>query len=379
MKTICLNLNIHRPFRLKKYEFFDIGHNNFYFDELDTQTDSDQKNRDFVDPLFDALFEMIEKFGTRFNFSATVSGCVLDVLDKYYSESILDRYRKLYETGNVEFLGMPYNHSLTSIADMDSFKVQVKKHVSEMQRLIGATPTAFRNTELIYTDKIGLAAYDLGFSTVLAEGVGPGLDSRGPNFVYFNPLQPRQHVITRNVNISRILEDSLKETNLFTPEYFVSKLYDIDDEDVNVIYLGINFEQMDGTKSNREEVPKFLKSVIESIIETGEYEFLTMTEASHKYQPVAPYHVVEPVSGMTRKHDLSPWQGNELQKEALRKITALGSLIHTVKNDVLTDIWERLQCSDYFLFMSTDNLGYKVNHFKSPYDAFITYMNIIDD
>ncbi|MCR5455588.1 MAG: hypothetical protein K6F33_11430, partial [Bacteroidales bacterium] len=87
----------------------------------------------------------------------------------------------------------------------------------------------------------------------------------------------------------------------------------------------------------------------------------------------------EPVSGMTRKHDLSPWQGNELQKEALRKITALGTLIHTVNNDALTDIWERLQCSDYFLFMSTENLGYKVNHFKSPYDAFITYMNIIDD
>ena len=29
--------------------------------------------------------------------------------------------------------------------------------------------------------------------------------------------------------------------------------------------------------------------------------------------------------------------------------------------------------------MSTDNLDYKHNPFKTPYDAFISYMNIIDD
>jgi alpha-amylase len=104
-----------------------------------------------------------------------------------------------------------------------------------------------------------------------------------------------------------------------------------------------------------------------------------MSEAAHKYAPVAPYHATLPVSGMTRKHDLSPWQGNELQKEALRKITALGDLVKAANSDILTDIWERLQCSDYFYFMSTDNLDYKHNPFKTPYDAFISYMNIIDD
>lgn len=381
MKTICFNLNIHRASRLKKYDFFDIGHNNFYFDDILVQTESEQRNRDFVFPMFDVLMSLIEKYGSAFRFSITVSGIVLELVERYYPE-MLGRYREFFDTGCVEFVGMPYNCSLASITDMDEFCHQVKKHSAELQRLIGAKPTSFRNTELIYTDKIGLAAYDMGFDTVLAEGVGTGLDSRGPGFVYFNPLQPRQHVITRNVSISRILEDSLKEIKIFTPDYFVSKLYDFDDDDDDngdIVYLGLNFEQMDGSKGNREQVPQFVKEVIESTIESGKFEFLTVGEASRKYQPVAPYHVVEPVSGMTRKHDLSPWQGNELQKEALRKITALGALVKTANNDTLTDIWERLQTSDYFYFMSTDNLDYKPNQFKSPYDAFITYMNIIDD
>lgn len=377
MKTICLNLNIHKTHRLKKYDFFDIGHNNFYFDDMVIQTDAEQRNRDFVAPMFDVLFGLIEKYGKAFRVSITVSGFVLELLDKYYSP-LLERYRALYETGCVEYVGMPYYHSLASLVDMDEFVRQVKKHSSEIYRLIGAKPTTFRNTELIYTDKIGLAAYDMGFDTVLAEGVGTEVDTRGVNFVYFNPLQPRQHIVTRNISISRILEDSLKEIKIFTPDYFVSKLFDIDEDD-DMVYLGLNFEQMDGTKSNREEVPLFVKSIIESMIESRGFEFLTVGEASRKYQPVAPYHAAMPVSGMTRKHDISPWQGNELQKEALRKIMALGSLIRMADNDTLTEIWGRLQCSDYFYYMSTDHIDYKPNQFKSPYDAFISYMNIIDD
>ncbi|MBP5682952.1 MAG: hypothetical protein J6X05_06905 [Bacteroidales bacterium] len=378
MKTICFNFNIHRAYRLKKYDFFDIGHNNFYFDELGTQTGAEKKNSEFVLPMFDMVESLTEKYGSKFKFSVTVSGIALSIQEKYCPE-IIKRYQNLVETGCVEFVGMPYNHSLCALTDEEEFVRQVKKHKSVLQRLIGVTPTTFRNTELIYTDKIGKAAYDLGFDTVLAEGVGPGLDSRGAGFLYFNPLQPRQHVITRNVSISRILHDSLKDISLFTPEYFANKLCEISLEEDEIIYMGISFEHMDGSSGNRKQVPAFLKETIEKVMESGTFKFRTMSEASHKYEPVAPYHASQPVSGMKRKHDLSPWQGNELQKEALRKITALGKLVKASDNEILADIWERLQCSDYFYFMSTDKLDYKTNPFKTPYDAFISYMNIIDD
>ncbi len=378
MKTICLNLNIHRPYRLKKYDFFDIGRNNFYFDDIGTQAGAEQKSRNFVCPMLDTVRDLVEKHGQSFKCSITVSGIALSIQEKCCLD-VIERFRNLADTECVEFIGMPYNHSLSALTDEDEFTHQVKKHAKELHRLVGVTPKTFRNTELIYTDKIGLLAYDMGFDTVLAEGTGPGIDLKGPNFVYFNPLQPRQKVITRNISFSRILEDSLKDTKLFTPEYFTNKLYDDIDTDDEIIYIGINFDHMDGTTGTREQVPTFIKNIIDSAIESGVFEFMTLNEAAHKYQPVAPCHVTTPISGMTRKHDLTPWQGNELQKEALRKVAALGSSVKIANNPVLTDIWERLQCSDYFYFMSTEHLDYKANIFKTPYDAFISYMNIIDD
>jgi alpha-amylase/alpha-mannosidase (GH57 family) len=105
------------------------------------------------------------------------------------------------------------------------------------------------------------------------------------------------------------------------------------------LYVVISFESMDGSSGNRQQVPAFIQKCIEILIESGNFEFCTMSEASKKYAPVAPYHASQPVSGMTRKHDLSPWQGNELQKEALRKITALGDLVKAANSDILTDIW----------------------------------------
>ncbi len=377
MKTICLNFNIHRPHRLKKYDFFDIGHNNFYFDDLGTQTGAEQKNNSFVHPMFDMVEDLIAKYDTAFKFSTTVSGVALSIQEKY-SPEIIQRYRDILDTGCVEFIGMPYNHSLAALGNEKEFIRQVRRHSEELERLLGVTPTTFRNTELIYTDRIGKMAYDLGFDTVLVEGAGPGLDSRGAGFVYFNPKQPRQHVIARNVSVSRILFDSLKDISLFTPQYLAGKLFEIDDED-DVLYIGISFEHMDGTNGNRDQVPAFLKECIEILIDSGKFRFGTMNEASHQYTPVAPYHATQPVSGMTRKHDLTPWQGNELQKEALRKINALSDLVKAANSDILTEIWDRLQCSDYFYFMSTDTIDFKQSPFKSPYDAFISYMNIIDD
>ena len=33
MKTICIYFQIHQPFRLKRYRFFNIGRDHYYFDD----------------------------------------------------------------------------------------------------------------------------------------------------------------------------------------------------------------------------------------------------------------------------------------------------------------------------------------------------------
>ena len=34
MKTICFYFQIHQPFRLKRYRFFDIGNDHYYYDDF---------------------------------------------------------------------------------------------------------------------------------------------------------------------------------------------------------------------------------------------------------------------------------------------------------------------------------------------------------
>mgnify|MGYP000783779309 FL=1 len=37
MKTICFYFQIHQPFRLKRYRFFDIGNDHYYYDDFQNE------------------------------------------------------------------------------------------------------------------------------------------------------------------------------------------------------------------------------------------------------------------------------------------------------------------------------------------------------
>ncbi|MBQ3657176.1 MAG: hypothetical protein II956_10100 [Bacteroidales bacterium] len=382
MKTICLNFNLHKSVLLKKYRFFDIGNDNFYFDfdGIDSATEKDAAN--YIKPLLGTLLSLTEEFKGKFKCSLTISGIAIENFKRAVPE-LIDLMKEVYETGCFEFTGMPYYHSLTSVTDKEEFESQVKLHSETLRELFGARPTAFRNTELIYSDEIGKMIYDLGFDTVLTEGCGKAVEIYGTNVVYHNPIKERLKILTRNQDYSRMFQDALKDTKIFTPEYFAQKFYDFDEED-QVVYLGINFNNFSKAGVEVSDLMAFFKSFIQSVLKSGEFDFETPSEVSKNYKAENPLNCPNVISGMNRYHDLTPWQSNELQQEALQKITSYSKLVKLAESDTLTEIWRRLQSSDYFYYMSTEYFnnpayGYKPNPFKSPYEAFINYMNIISD
>ena len=384
MKTICLNFNLHKSVLLKKYRFFDIGNDNNYFDKFTTDLQTEIDAKSYIMPLFKMMEQLSNEYKDKFKCSITMSGIAMENFTRAFPEG-LRVLRELAQTGNFEITGMPYYHSLTSITDKEELAIQVKKHSDKIYELFGVTPTAFRNTELIYSDEIGRMLYDLGFDTILTEGCGKAIELYGPNVLYFNPTCETQKIITRNQDYSRMFQDGLKNNKLFTPEYFAEKFYDFEEED-EVIYLGVNFSNFLKTEYHNSEVElvKFLKSFVSAIVELGEFVFETPSGVSKNHTPTAPLNVPRPISGMNRYHDLTPWRSNELQEEAIMKITSYAKLVKEANSEVLTDIWRNLQSSDYFYYMSTDffnnpTYGYKPNPFKSPYEAFINYMNIISD
>jgi alpha-amylase len=84
------------------------------------------------------------------------------------------------------------------------------------------------------------------------------------------------------------------------------------------------------------------------------------------------------------ERDLSAWLGNEIQNAAIKKVYSLGFKILKTQNSELIDKWRKLQTSDHFYYMCTkwfsDGDVHKYfNPYQSPYDAFISYMNVLQD
>lgn len=382
MKILAFNLNIHKYFLLKKYRFFDIGNDNFYFDEQTTRSLIENSERTCLKPALEMLLSMVRHYKRRFRFSITVSGTIMQLIEQSCPYT-LQLLQQLARTGSVEFVASPYNHSLSGINDIEDFRQQIRLSVSEIQRLFGVTPETLQNSDLLYTDSIGTTAYQEGFKAMLVHPEPRSLEVKGPDYLYFHHTAQRLKIITQNSNYSMLFENALKDGHLFTPEYLVEQL-GTNAAGGDILFASLNSEYLDGSKYNNRDVLLYVKTFVEKILESKRFKFDIPSSAIQKIQPIGPYKLPDPVPGLNYPTYLAPWLGNDLQREAFSKLNALKDRVKIAANSTLQLIWQRLQCSDYFYFMSDGYLddtkqNIVTNPFGTPYNAFITYMNIIGD
>ncbi len=382
MKTLAFNINIHRYFLLKKYRFFDIGNDNYYFDDYTTRAMLQQSESNCLRPALEMLLALVRRYKKRLRFSVGVSGPALQMLEESCSDS-LRLLQQLAATGCVEFTAQPYNYSLAGINDMDEFRRQVTLCVSEIKRLFNQEPLTFQNTGLIYTDDIGKAVYDIGFKLVLVQSEKRSLDVKGTDYLYFHPSVQRLRILPLNVEYTELFEDVLKDKNLISAEGLVEQVGQ-NAAGGDVMFTYINIDYLDSTKYNNREVLSFVKTAIEKVLSERTFKFDTPSSVLQKCQPISPYKLPAPVPGLNFTPNLYPWLGNELQREAFSKINALKDKVRIAGNATLQSIWQRLQCSDYLYFMSDSYFNHDAqrllpNPFDSPYNAFIAFMNIVGD
>ncbi|HXM76244.1 MAG TPA: alpha-amylase, partial [Thermoanaerobaculia bacterium] len=82
--------------------------------------------------------------------------------------------------------------------------------------------------------------------------------------------------------------------------------------------------------------------------------------------------------------DLSAWQGNELQRDTLRRLFALEDRIKSSGSDEMLQDFRRLSTSDHFYYMATKSYGDGDVHayfspFDSPYEAYMAFMHVLSD
>lgn len=378
MKNICFYFQIHQPIRLKRYRFFDIGQDHYYYDDFQTE----ERVRYLVDqsylPANRTIAEMIRSSNGKFKCSFSISGIALEQFEQYAPE-VIDSFKELAKTGNVEFLAEPYAHSLSSVFDAQEFVHQVKMHADKIEELFGKRPTALFNAELIYSDEIGELVAKMGYKTILIDEAKHILGWKSPNFVYTHSYIPKLKLLVRNNKLSDDLAFRFSKMNWsdypMTAEKIIGWIANTP-EDENIINFGFGYEVFGVTQSAYTGIFEFLKALPYHAME-HQIGFVLPSELSKKSESAGPLSVPYPISWVGNDKDLTPWTGNDLQQEALNKLYAVGERVRLCSDKPLLRDWLILQTTDHFRYMShKDAYG---THYESAYDAFMNYMNVLAD
>jgi len=385
MKTICFYFQIHQPFRLKRYRFFDIGADHYYYDDFNNENILQRiANNSFL-PANHTILEMIKANNGKFKVAFSISGVALDQLEIHAPE-VIDSFRQLARTGCVEFLSETYAHSLCSIKDPKEFKSQVELHSKRIESLFGQKPKVFRNTELIYSDEVGELVGELGYKTILTEGAKHVLGWKSPNFVYQSASNPNIKLLLKNSKLSdditfRFSDYHWNEYPL-TADKFVDWIDKIP-ENEQLINLFMNYETFGNLQSKESGIFEFLKALPHFAEQKG-ITFSTPSEVAAKMKPVEALSIPYLISWADEERDLSAWLGNTLQDEAFNKIYSIGERVRMIKDRRIQQDWLYLQTSDHFFYMSTKRSSDGAVHqhfspYESPFDAFTNYMNVLSD
>jgi len=386
MKLVCLFFEIHQPFRHKRYRFFDIGNDHYYYDDFANETNMRNIAEKSYQPTLSVLLKMSRLLKGNFNVALSVTGVALEQLELYAPE-VIESLQKLAKTGCVEFLSETYSHSLASLTNPVAFKEQVKMHDAKIFALFGQKPRVFRNTEMIYSDEIGSQVSRMGFEGMLTEGAKHILGWKSPNYVYVNSLNPRLKVLMRNFKLSDDIAFRFSNTNLpefpITAEKFISWIESIDPRD-EIVNLFLSMEALGERQSGETGIFSFLEELIRQINRHPHLKLATPSEIIDTLQPISSVSAKYPISWADEERDLTAWLGNELQKEAFEKLQNIQNQINRCNDREILKDWNFLQTSDYFHFMSTKHGSEGQSHqylnpFGTPYEAFINYMNILSD
>ncbi|MBD5273155.1 MAG: polysaccharide deacetylase family protein [Bacteroides sp.] len=385
MKSVCFYFTIHQPYRLKRYRFFDIGNDHYYYDDFaDDDIITRLANTSYI-PMADTLLDMIKKTNGGFKCSICISGTAIEQLQMYVPEFI-DKLRQLADTGCVEFLSGTYAHSLASLEDPEEFLREVKMHDDLIQSLFGKRPTVFANTELIYDDDIALLIKSMGFNTAVTDGAKHILGWKSPNYVYSAATAPDLKLLLTNdklaEDISRNFNNPEWDEYPLTADKYIRWIASLPEEE-QVINLYLSMDTFGSFLPGYTGIFDFMKALPAFGKESG-VEFTTPSDVVAKLKPVGELSIPYPISDIDEARDVSAWKGNELQREALNKLYGVAERVSMCTDRRLKQDWEYLQSSDHFYYMSTKNMADGADHaafspYDSPFAAFTNYMNVLAD
>ena len=307
--------------------------------------------------------------------------------------------RELVATGACELLAETSHHSLSFLFSKDEFDRQLAAQEARILSMFGVRPTVFRNTELIYFNELAGHIGWLGrHKAIVCEGADRILAHRSPNFVYAPPpraLPPgtvAPKLLLKNYQLSddiafRFSNRGWREWPL-TAEKFARWVDQINGNGV-VCNLFMDYETFGEHQWAETGIFEFLDALPGKVFDVnpGQNSFLTPAQVADMWGPTDIYDVDKPISWADSERDVSAWLGNPLQDTAARELYGLETAVkarHAAGDEWVLEDWCKLTTSDHLYYMCTkywsDGDVHKYfSPYDSPYDAYINFMNVLDN
>ena len=390
MTKVCWYFQVHQPMRLRNYKIFDIGHNHDYF--------NDSLNRDIFRkvsyncylPMNQLILKLLNRH-PELKISFSISGIAIEQMEKYFPE-VLDSFKELIKTGQVELLCETYYHSLSSLFSEEEFHEQISQHKKIIKHHFGVEPRVFRNTELIYSNSIAEMISELGFTGMLLEGWGPALNFKNPNHIYLNSTK-KLKLLAKNYSLSddiafRFSNSNWEEWPLTSDKYanWILK----SSQNCDIVNLFMDYETFGEHHLTSTGIFEFMEHLPQILLSEKNILFTTPSEIIEEVDTKSisikgTIDVIEPISWADTNRDLKAWIGNIMQEEALKDLYSLEKDVK--KYGTLKELqdWKKLTTSDHFYYMGTHLFeDEKIIHsyfscYESPYEAYIFFKNTLKD
>ncbi|TPV94416.1 MAG: alpha-amylase [Myxococcales bacterium FL481] len=389
MNRIVFYFQVHQPYRLRPYHFFEVGRDPHYFDDHENERVLRRVASKCYRPMNQALRRLVDETSGEFRCAFSISTTALEQLERW-APDVVESFADLARTGCVEFLAETSHHSLSGLFDRQEFIAQVRNHHASIRSKLGVNPTVFRNTELVLSNEIARVAEDLGYSLVLGEGADRLLGWRSAHRVY-RPEETRAiKVLLRSYRLSDDIAFRFSDRGWdnwpLDAGRFAHWLHELPAED-HVVGLFMDYETFGEHQWAETGIFDFFAALPKRVLDSNRYIFSTPGQIAAEVDPVARLDIAHPVSWADEERDLGAWLGNDLQRSAT---TALYRLLGPARKAAaagrpdLLEAWRRLSTSDHVYYMCTkyDRDGDVHKYFSphsSPYDAFVTFMNVLAD
>jgi len=387
---VVFYFQVHQPYRLERYTFFDVGTDKRRFDDKENRRIVERVAERCYLPMNALVQDLIERTGGRFRCSYSISGTVLRQLEEWVPEA-LDSFVALSRTGNVEFLCETAYHSLASVGDPAEFAAQVELQRQRIEQLFGKSPTTFRNTELVFDNEIAKRVEDLGFQALLGEGADHLLEGRSPRRVYGVRGCSKLRLLLRDYPFSDDI--AFRFSNREWPQYplmadtFADWLHKAVVPEDAFIGLFMDYETFGEHQGEGTGILEFMKHLPGHVLEDPRFGFATPSQVAAAHEPADRLDVPRPVSWADQERDLSAWLSNHMQQAAHRALYALGRDARrsaALGQAPLLEEWRRLTTSDHVYYMCTKfrsdgDVHEYFTPYESPHDSYILFMNVLDD